>query len=223
MWTATFTEVSADPQVRLFTAQCGNPAGRPVLVIHGGPDWDHSYLREPLDAPHRVRRLVIASSTVLPVPPDAFQGWAERDRRLADQADVWSDPALSGPAQTRADAFASAPANVWLPEALPGYLARLEKIQFSYEWAHPWLAGTLPSAQCDDATTRLGALGIPILVLHGRYDMTFPAALAQRAADLIPAVRAIIVDNAGHMAHIDQPEQWLTAVSEFLASPTPVG
>jgi pimeloyl-ACP methyl ester carboxylesterase len=41
--------VSADPAVRLFVAQAGGRTGRVVLVIHGGPDWDHSYLRDPVD------------------------------------------------------------------------------------------------------------------------------------------------------------------------------
>src|SRR5947209_5245347 len=33
--------------------------------------------------PERVRRAVIASSSILPVPADAFAGWKERDERLA--------------------------------------------------------------------------------------------------------------------------------------------
>ena len=283
MWAEGLITVSADPDVSLFVAQAGGPAGRAVLVIHGGPDWDHSYLREPLDrlagprrlvlpdlrgcgrstrglgddqytpgtaagdlavlldvlgvaradvlgfsyggllaqrlaltAPHRVRSLIIASSSILPVPPDAFGGWAERDRRIAAEAAAWSDPALSGPERTHAAAIAGAPANVWRPDALPGYLARLQRIRFSAEWARPWRAGTLPSAYCDDAAGRLASLGISILLLHGRQDMTFPAALAQQAAALIPAARAVILEDAGHMAHIDQPGPWVEAVSEFL-------
>ncbi|MGY5050405.1 alpha/beta fold hydrolase [Streptomyces sp. 900105755] len=35
-----------------------------------------------LAAPKRVRRLVVASSSVLPVPPDAFDGWHERTERM---------------------------------------------------------------------------------------------------------------------------------------------
>lgn len=49
LWTENHVVVSAEPDVRLFVAQSQGPAERPLLVIHGGPDWDHSYLREPLD------------------------------------------------------------------------------------------------------------------------------------------------------------------------------
>jgi pimeloyl-ACP methyl ester carboxylesterase len=284
MWTEGYIAVSADPAVRLFVAQSQGPADRALLVVHGGPDWDHSYLREPLHrlagrhrlilpdlrgcgrstrslgdgqytpdaatgdlavlldalgvagadvlgfsyggllaqrlalaAPHRVRRLIIASSSVLPVPPGALEGWAERDRRTAAAKRAWSDPVLSGPELTRAAAIAQAPADLWRPDAMVGYLARLQRIRFSAEWLRPWQAGTLPPARCDDAAPRLAALGIPILLLHGRHDMTVPAILAEQAAALIPAARAVILEDAGHMAHIDQPGQWITAVSGFLA------
>jgi pimeloyl-ACP methyl ester carboxylesterase len=284
VWTESHIAVSADPAVRLFVAQSQGPADRVLLVIHGGPDWDHSYLREPLDrlagqhrlilpdlrgcgrstrglgdgqytpdaatgdlavlldalgvadadvlgfsyggllaqrlalaTPRRVRRLIIASSSVLPVPPGALEGWAERDRRTAAAKRAWSDRALSGPDLTRAAAIAQAPADLWRQDAMPGYLARLQRIRFSAEWLRPWRAGTLPPAHPDDAALRLAAVSIPILLLHGRQDMTFPAALAQQAAALIPSARAVILQDAGHMAHIDQPGQWITAVSGFLA------
>ena len=100
---------------------------------------------------------------------------------------------------------------------MAGYVARLQRVRFSAEWLRPWRTGTLPPAHLDDAAPRLAALGIPILLLHGRQDMTFPASLARQAAALIPAARAVILSGAGHMAHIDQPGPWITAVGGFLA------
>jgi pimeloyl-ACP methyl ester carboxylesterase len=281
--------VSARPAVELFVAQTPGPAGNPLLVIHGGPDWDHTYLREPLGqlagrrrvilpdlrgcgrstlglpdgqytpaaaagdlaalldalrtgpadvlgfsyggliaqrlalaAPGRIRRLVIASSSILPVPPDAFDGWPERTRRRAAAAavwsdPVWSDPSRSGPELTRAAAVASAPADVWRPQALPGYLDRLAGVRFTAEWLRPFRAGTLPDARPPDAARRLAALGLPILLLHGRQDMTFPARLAEDAAGLIPSARAAVIEAAGHMTHVDQPRAWLEALQDFLS------
>ncbi|MGW4791316.1 threo-3-hydroxy-L-aspartate ammonia-lyase [Nonomuraea sp. NPDC004297] len=291
--------VCGDPAVELFTVLTADPPVRdPLLVIHGGPDWDHTYLRDPLfdladhrdlifpdlrgcgrssrglpdghytpdaatddlvalldvlgvaradvlgfsyggllaqrlalAAPGRVRRLVIASSAVLPVPADAFAGWAERDRRTAAETALWSsmalsdaaacDSASSGVELTRAAAFAGAEANVWRPEVLDDYRERLAHVRFSAEWLRPWRAGTLPPARPDDAAGRLAALGVPILLLHGRQDMTFPAALAERAARLIPSASAVLLDEAGHMAHVDRPGPWLEAVSTFLRRSLP--
>ncbi|MFC5826992.1 alpha/beta fold hydrolase [Nonomuraea insulae] len=276
-----FVRVSDDSVVELFTVRV--PGSDPLLVIHGGPDWDHTYLREPLVrladrhdvifpdlrgcgqstrglpdghytpdaatydlvalldalgvertdvlgfsyggliaqglavvAPDRVRRLVIASSSVLPVPADAFAGWEERERRVVAERDVWSDPGLSGAELTRAAAFAGAEANVWRAEALDDYRERLSRVRFSAEWLRPFRAGTLPSARPDRAAERLAGLGLPILLLHGRQDMTFPAALAEEGARLIPSAAAVIIDEAGHMAHVDQPERWLESLATFL-------
>jgi pimeloyl-ACP methyl ester carboxylesterase len=46
--------------------------------------------------------------------------------------------------------------------------------------------------------------------------MTFPAQLAMRAAEQIPGAHAVILDEAAHMAHVDQPEEWLAAAIDFL-------
>ncbi|WP_344494038.1 alpha/beta hydrolase [Nonomuraea monospora] len=270
--------------MELFVALTAEkPVRRPLLVIHGGPDWDHSYLREPLvrladrhdlifpdlrgcgrstrgladdqyspaaatadllrlldalgvgradvlgfsyggmiaqrlalAAPGRVRRLVIASSGVLPVPADAFDGWRERDRRVAAEAAVWSGGSEAGPELTRAAAFAGVEANVWRAESRDDYRDRLARIRFSAEWLRPWRAGTLPAARPQDAPARLAALDMPILLLNGRQDMTFPAGLAARAAELIPRAQAVLLEEAGHMAHVDSPGPWLEAVAGFL-------
>ncbi|WP_223291114.1 alpha/beta fold hydrolase [Streptomyces avicenniae] len=276
--------MSATPPVDLFVATSPGPPERTLLVIHGGPDWDHTYLREPLArlagrhrlvlpdlrgcgrstqglpdadhspaaatadlvalldtlgtervdvlgfsyggllaqrlalaAPDRVRRLVVASSSVLPVPADAFDGWAERAERRAAEAAVWADPSRSGPELTRAAAVAGARANVWRADALPRYLRTLDDVRFSAEWLRPWRAGTLPAPRVEDAAARLAALGVPLLLLHGRQDMVFPASLVEETLRLIPSARGVVIEEAGHMAHIDQPEAWLTAVADHLA------
>ncbi len=276
--------VSAEPRVELFVAETSSPPDRTLLVIHGGPDWDHSYLRDPLgelaeqrrlllpdlrgcgrstwglageqymwdlivtdllalldardvqqsdvlgfstggliaqrlalSAPERVRRLVIASSGVLPVPPDAFDGWQAREQRQAMAARLKPDAhAISGPELTRAWANADAATDLWRTEMLPTYLKRLEAVRFSGEWTRLWLAGALPSARPDDALRRLADSGIPLLLLHGRQDMTFPVALSEQTARAIPEARAVVLEEAGHMAHIDQPQQWLAALADFL-------
>lgn len=278
MFTEQHVRVSADPAVTLFVAATAGPPDRTVLVVHGGPDWDHTYLREPLgelagryrlllpdlrgcgrstrglpatcytwdavvadlvallDAegveradvlgfstggliaqrlvltvPQRVRRLVVASSSVPPLPPDAFDDWPERAERLAK---IRTEPGLTGAEANRADAIAAAPVNVW--RALPDYLDRVAAIRFSGDWWQPWQAGLLPPVRVPDAEWRLAELGVPVLLLHGRQDMTFPAALAEQTAVRNPWATAVVLDEAGHMAHIDQPTAWLTALIDFL-------
>ncbi|WP_299953528.1 alpha/beta fold hydrolase [uncultured Modestobacter sp.] len=274
-----------EPGVALFTARTAGPADRTLLVVHGGPDWDGSYLRDPLHrlalahrvvvpdlrgcgrsttglppgactpdavvgdlvtlidvlgggpvdvlgfswggliaqrladaAPDRVRRLVLASTSVLPVEEVQFGDWPERTRRRAAEGAVWADPTLAGPAFARAAALAGAPAAVWRAEALPGWRDRLAAVRFSGDWLAAWRAtGALPSPRLPDPVRRLAATGRPVLLLHGRQDMVFPADLARQAAAALPDARAVLLDDAGHMAHVDSPDAWLAAVRTFLA------
>jgi pimeloyl-ACP methyl ester carboxylesterase len=276
--------VADNPPVDLFVAQSGGPPNRPLLMVHGGPDWDHTYLRDPLlqlggryrlvmpdlrgcgrsttglpahcytpdaaagdllalglstvdvlgfsyggllaqrlavRAPGRIRTLVTASSSTGPVPGDAYAHWPERTTRQAARSAAWADPTLDGPAQVRAAAIAGAPADIWRPSRLADYLDRLSQIRFGAEWARLWQAGILPPADLDDAPHALAQTGIPILLLHGAYDMTAPASLATAAAHQISTAHAAIIDNAGHMTHIDQPERWLHALENFLSHHQP--
>lgn len=275
--------VCEDPQVELFTARTTASTERALLIIHGGPDWDHTYLREPLvdlaqthllvfadlrgcgrstlglpdheynadavvsdlislldtldlprvdllgfstgglfaqrlvlAAPERIRRLIIASSSIPPVPDDAYDDWPEVAELQEASHQLWAGNPEPTPELTRADAIAGIPANVWRPEAREEYRRRLDAVRFTAEWSKPWAAGNLPPIRPENSLERLAALAIPILLLHGRQDMTFPAALAEHTAAEMPNTRAVILDQAGHMAHIDQPEAWIEAIKEFL-------
>lgn len=279
-----YVSVRQDPRVDLFTARSTARTGTALLVIHGGPDWDHTYLREPLvdlaesrqlvfadlrgcgrstmglpddaynpdaatadllalldalgveradvlgfsyggllaqrftlTAPQRVRRLIIASSSIPPVPDDAYDHWPEVAQLQAEGNAAWTDLAANpSPEATRAHAFAAIPGGVWKPESREILHRRLETVRFSAEWARALLAGPVPSGRPDNSLTRLAALEIPILLLHGQQDMTFPAVLAERTAAEMPNARAVVLDQAGHMTHIDQPEAWLQAIRDFL-------
>jgi pimeloyl-ACP methyl ester carboxylesterase len=123
---------------------------------------------------------------------------------------------LDGPDAPRADAVTSAAADVWHPAKLPEYYRILDAVRFSGEWSRPFEAGTLPPVRVPNAEQRLAELGLPILLLHGRYDMTFPAGLADLVASRNPHARAVVLDDASHMAHIDQPDAWLEALVQFL-------
>ncbi|MFD5824477.1 alpha/beta fold hydrolase [Lentzea sp. NPDC060358] len=268
--------VPGTPEV--FVAWQEGVGDRTLLAVHGGPDWDHSYLRDPLhrldhrvlmpdlrgcgrsgrvpeyhpddvvqdlvrvlDAfgveradvlghsyggmvaqrfaithPARVRSLVVSGSSVLPVPPDAFAGWAERDEVLARQEDPWRRGDLTPEECVRAEAFAAAQANIRRAEALPGYLARLEQVRFGADWVRQLHAGNLVSPRTADAARRIAELGIPVLLVHGRQDMTFPVSLVEPTLALIPRARAVVLEEAGHMLHVDDPDGYLRAVREFL-------
>jgi pimeloyl-ACP methyl ester carboxylesterase len=69
----------------------------------------------------------------------------------------------------------------------------------------------------ESAIAELGATRIPMLLLHGGSDQRFPASHALEADDRLPNARAVVIDHAAHMAHIDQPRAWLDAIETFLS------
>lgn len=265
-------------ETEIFVAWQEGGRDRTLLAVHGGPDWDHSYLREPLDRldcrlllpdlrgcgrsrrapeyhpdgvvedlvrvldafeveradvlghsyggmvaqrfaithPARVRSLIVSGSSVLPVPPDAFGGWAERDEVMADQEDPWQRDDLTPEQCVRADAFAAVEANVRRAARIPGYLKRLGQVRFGAEWVRQLQTAGLVSPRLPDAARSIAGLGVPVLLLHGRQDMTFPVSLVEPTLGLIPRASAVVLENAGHMLHVDDPDGYLRAVREFL-------
>lgn len=283
--------VNDDPVVELFIAETDGDPDRTLLVVHGGPDWDQTYLREPLvhlgpdrrvvfvdlrgcgrstrglpgpeytpaaavhdlvvlirelggapvdvlgfsyggqlvqrlvvAAPDLVRSAIVASSSILRVPPDAFTGWRERDERVAAQPPVvgYDDDSYDDE-RTRLDAVSSAVANIWQLDRLPEYLARLDDVHFSSDWSRVWPDHSqMPPSRPDHVVEQLRDIGTPLLLLHGEQDMTFPAALVNETLPVLPNARAVVLSQAGHMSHVDQPQQWLDAVRAFLDEVAPV-
>jgi pimeloyl-ACP methyl ester carboxylesterase len=167
-------------------------------------------------APARFRKLIIASSGIYPVPDDAYDQWPERARKEAPRMTAWADPGLDGPVKVRAAAIAGAQSDVWRDDRRAAYLDRLSDVHFTAEWMRQWQAGILPAADLDHAEQSLAEIGLPILLLHGLYDTTAPASLVTRAADRLDNARTVIIEGAGHMTHVDEPDQWIAAIESFL-------
>jgi 2-succinyl-6-hydroxy-2,4-cyclohexadiene-1-carboxylate synthase len=62
---------------------------------------------------------------------------------------------------------------------------------------------------------RLGELTIPVTLVAGERDAKFRA-IAERMAERLPAARLAVIPDAGHAAHLEQPE----AVAYQLGSPS---
>lgn len=85
------------------------------------------------------------------------------------------------------------------------------------------VAGMLDGPVAD----RLGQVAAPTLVLYGAGDKLIPnrylhpglttEAVAKRAADGIPVAEMQLVDDAGHLLMIEQPEAFNAAALDFLA------
>ncbi|MBY0431131.1 MAG: alpha/beta hydrolase [Rhodospirillales bacterium] len=63
-----------------------------------------------------------------------------------------------------------------------------------------------------DSRPSLEALSCPVLVAHGRQDALTGAEIHQEMAALIPGARLVVIEEAGHLSPLEQPQ----AVSALL-------
>jgi pimeloyl-ACP methyl ester carboxylesterase len=72
-----------------------------------------------------------------------------------------------------------------------------------------------------DYTDRLPDLAVPTLLIHGEQDPLVPVGWARRAAQRIPAASLVVLPGVGHLSPREAPEEFNTALTSFLADPTP--
>jgi proline iminopeptidase len=57
-----------------------------------------------------------------------------------------------------------------------------------------------------------------MLVLAGRHDRTCPPEASQATAAGVPGAELHIFEQSGHMPFVEQPDEFLNVVREFLKS-----
>jgi pimeloyl-ACP methyl ester carboxylesterase len=72
---------------------------------------------------------------------------------------------------------------------------------------------------CDsfDVMDKLGQIGVPTLIVCGREDKLTPVKYSEYLRDHIPNASLKVIEGAGHMVMLEQPEQLNQAIREFLA------
>ncbi|MGE0626379.1 MAG: alpha/beta fold hydrolase [Hyphomicrobiaceae bacterium] len=63
---------------------------------------------------------------------------------------------------------------------------------------------------------RLGRVGVPALVLHGSADQIVARQCAELYAERIPQARLQLIEGAGHLPHVEAPEETLAAIAGFI-------
>lgn len=66
-----------------------------------------------------------------------------------------------------------------------------------------------------DITGRLGEIRAPTLVIGGRYDYATPIVMETVHCG-IPGSEWVILENSGHLAHIEETERYLRVLDRFL-------
>lgn len=169
-----------------------------------------------LAAPDRVEALVMMDSTPGPVPGfDPALLELAADVALGEGKDALK--ALLDMVQPL-----TTPAYERMVVERPGFQ---EYVDRKWENLSAVMWGSLARAigrQSDDLAALAEALAVPLLVLVGEQDGPFvEASHAMHAA--IPGTRLVVIPGAGHSPQFENPDAWIDALTEFLASlPTPV-
>ncbi len=152
------------------------------------------------EAPERVERLVLCCTSAQLGPPEA---WEMRARTVREH----------GVAEV-----SEAVLERWFT---PAFRAGRRDV---VEWARGMLretpaegyAGCCEAIRDMDLRERLGAIRVPTLVIAGADDPATPPDHAELMRDSIPDARLVVIEQAAHLANVEQPEAVTQAILDHL-------
>lgn len=75
---------------------------------------------------------------------------------------------------------------------------------------------TLMGARTHDLRGALPHMQAPVLLLHGRHDGEVPLRIPEESAKLLPKAELHVLESAGHMPHLEVPEEINGAIRHFI-------
>ena len=148
--------------------------------------------------PSRCASLILADSFA--VHPD---GQAIFDRSDAASRTV----GMRGLAEARAGALLGTAATPAMHAEVIDTMSRIDPAAYVIGARAVWLA---------DQIDRASAIRVPTLVLVGDEDSITPPALSEQLVSLIPGATMEVIAGAGHLANLEQPTAFNSAVDTFL-------
>jgi pimeloyl-ACP methyl ester carboxylesterase len=159
-----------------------------VLAGHGIGGWIATELA--LRDAHGLRALVLVDAAGLPLVEDGIDSFMSSpdELRAASFADLARAPQLDDDARGQQAKNALMTARVaWRPRFYDPQLAK---------WLH--------------------RLHLPTLVVWGTEDRIFPPQQAAVFAGAIPGSQTLMVPEAGHLPHVEQPRAFVAGVGAFI-------
>ena len=144
----------------------------------------------------RCASLILADSFAF--HPD---GRAIYERSVAGSRDL---PAM---AEARVDVLLAQPADPDVRREVVETMSRIEPAAYRIGAEAVWLA---------DERGRAAAIGVPTLVLCGTEDKITPPDLSDELASLIGRARMEVIQAAGHLTNLEQPQEFNRIVSAFI-------
>jgi len=95
--------------------------------------------------------------------------------------------------------------------SVANYSKKQEKLeqQISDIFVNDYLAGPY------DIRPKLKTLQMPVLMIHGDYDVT-PLKTAINTQKSIPNAELVVIKNCGHFPHVEKPKEFFAIIEKFL-------
>jgi 3-oxoadipate enol-lactonase len=151
-------------------------------------------------ARHRFAGLVLANTRAEPDTEEAASGrrtLSERLRREGNGFLVETPPPLLSQ---------GAPEDLW------AYVRRL----IADQPADAIAAASLGMAERLDSRPDLPGIDVPTLVITSTDDSLIPSAVSAPMADAIPGATLLVIEGAGHVSNLEQPDTFSGAIEEHV-------
>ena len=156
--------------------------------------------------PERVGALLLLSTRA---GADSAEGKANRDKAIAGVKEHGASAAteaifpklLASATYTHNPGIATQAAELMLAASPEGIIAALGAMR-----------------DRPDSTASLSKIEVPTLIVHGKQDQLIPPSEAEVMSAAIKGSQLHLIDNAGHLPNLEQPEGFNRIISGFLQS-----
>ncbi|MCB9418649.1 MAG: alpha/beta fold hydrolase [Ardenticatenaceae bacterium] len=153
--------------------------------------------------PERVAGLILTATRA---GADSEEGKAGRDKSIAAVEAEGTEPVIAGmlPKLMAPDSYEDDELVDFVKEIMEGTSVE-------------GMIGALQAIRDrPDSTPTLGKIAVPTLIIHGENDQIIPIAEAEAMYRAIEEAEMVVVENAGHLPNLEQPDIFNDAVVDFL-------
>lgn len=195
----------------------------PGIALLGHSHGGFVAQRYALDHPERVASLILYDTS--PVTGGDFWSAAVTGMERFAQHHVAEHPevatyvaGLTTPLDRLTDVGATAVLRSIAPAYFFDYWGREEEFGPAREALRMYAAPSQGEGPPFDVREQLSGVSAPTLVLVGAADFICGPRWARMIHEAIPGAQIVVLDETGHLGHIEDPKQFATAVVTFLAS-----
>lgn len=195
-----------------------------VLMLghsHGGFVGQHFALRHP----DRLRGLVLYESAPVTGPEHMAEAGARVEEFAVRNSGQPELPTVFSGLQASGTATDDEQITQALRDLLPVFFAHYWQREDEFRDLRETITATYISAVDEnhepdviDDRAALPTLAVPTLVVVGRYDVTCGLRWGRELHALIPESTLVVLEDSGHLGHLEQPEVFAEAVRDFVGS-----